>query len=159
MTTESPFDFSFFLKWDFHKKMIKKYNRLLLWNQIQNDNWKSFSFSLNCDFQKKIIKSDSSALAFHCKAKPKWRHFHFIELWLSKIATLELESKTKMTDESSFHFVGLRLLLLIFDAKRKVMCYNRLTETHEILIVGFLPLLNYLLLFSGEVCSFGFKIR
>ena len=45
----------------------------------------------------------------YCKAKQKWRPFHFIELWLSKITTLDLESKAKITHESSLQFIGLRL--------------------------------------------------
>ena len=54
-----------------------------MWKQSQNDVWKFFSFSLNWNFQKRSLNQRQSDLDF--------------------------ESKTKMTAESPFHFIELRL--------------------------------------------------
>ena len=108
-----------FLELRLFKTVIKTDKRILLWNQSQNDSWKFFSSSLKCNFQKRSLKETIDFCSqikprqfdscLYCKAKQKWRSFHFIELWLSKIATLELESKAKITYESSLQFIGLRL--------------------------------------------------
>ena len=95
------------LNCDFQKRSPKGPGWLGLWKQIQNYSWKSFSFSLNCDFQKKVWKQSQNDV---------WKFFSFsLNCNFQKRSLnqgqsdLDFESKTKMTAESPFHFIELRL--------------------------------------------------
>ena len=180
--------FSSSLKCYFQKRLLIETIDFCSQIKLKNDSWTSFWFFVKGDFQKKWLKNRLNFCCevkakmifeshFHspwiatfkegleigqfdsclyCKAKQKWRPFHFIELWLSKIATLELESKAKITHESSLQFIGLRL---DSSHNRSQLELNGLTETHQILVVGFLLLPSYLLLLLEIVCLFCFKMR
>ena len=68
-----------FLELRLSKKVIKRDIRLLLWNQSQNESWKSFSFLLNWDFQKRWVKKTTD---FSCEFKAQMTcesHFIFLE--------------------------------------------------------------------------------
>ena len=123
-----------FLELGLSKKDItgKRDIQLLLWNQSQNESWKSFSFSLNWDFQKMWVKKTADFSCefkaqmtceshFHfcwiatfkklhysgqfdscLETKCKWRPFPFVELWLSKNISMLNLSSLKV--KSKWHF-------------------------------------------------------
>ena len=112
-TAESLFHFHIFIELLLSKKMTKRTRLAWAVKTIQNNSWKCFSFSLNCDFQKKVWKQRKNYI---------WKSFSFhwvatFKICQQKGSACFFFKQAKVTAESPFHFIELRLSKKITEAR------------------------------------------
>ena len=133
------------LNCDFQKRSPKQPGWLGLWEQSQNDAWKSYSFSLNCDFQKKVWKQSQNY---------SWKFFSFsldcdFQKRSSKNGQSDLDSESKKWQlKVLFIFIELRLTEKSVEANaiwqlKALFTFIELKLSKKVIQVGtFWPLLR-----------------